>query len=454
MAIALKRGTQVKIITPASETNEDRFEPHIRWFQDLNGRGLSIENLSRSEVEAYHRRVLWSLLQHASETNPFYEQRLKEAGLTPEEASDPEFFARLSFLTKEDLRGNPQAIVCNPNLAHIHTSTGTTGGKPIYIGHTLNDLYRLDVAPNYPSLMQDTKGTVVGNALPYEMSSSGLSFHRVFQVMQECTVLPLGKGGAYSQPDKALECMLAWNIKTLVIAPSYAVTLAEKAHELGIDLHRDFKLCHLFLTGEGASPALRERIERLWNCPATTLYGSLEVGLIGIECLQHEGFHLTEGHVYAEIVHPATGVLLKPGATGEIVLTSLLRDGMPVIRYKTGDLGYIEEDPCQCGCKLRRLHLRGRLGDQIKLRSGPFSPLYLEQHLLQLAGVGNWYRLIIENGELLVEAEMASPDLNPQLLTAEIEAHLGSIVGQKCSARIVDRVERDAGKARRVHCIY
>ncbi|MFB7817832.1 phenylacetate--CoA ligase family protein [Paenibacillus chitinolyticus] len=446
--MAVTARSQIELMS--GQKAADRFEPHVRWLNSLTERGMSVENLSQAEVDAYHRRALRSLLQFVYETNEYYKQRIDITGLTPEEASNPALFAQLPFLTKEDLRNDPRCIICSPDLAHIHTSTGTTGGKPIFIGHTLNDLYRLDTAPRYPSLMQNTRNTVVGNALPYEMSSSGLSFHRVFQYMQDCCVLPVGKGGAYSQPDKALECMLAWDMQTLVIAPSYAVTLAEHAQKLGMDLHRDFNLQHLFLTGEGASPALRERIERIWSTPVTTWYGSLEVGLIGIECLEHQGYHLAEGHNYTEIVHPVTGEPQAPGIVGEVVLTTLMRDGMPIIRYKTGDLGCIDDGPCPCGCRLRRLQLRGRMGDQLALNSGNFSPLYLEQQLLQIGGTGNWYQFIVENGELSILVEASDSSVDRAELLTEIKLRIEASIQQSCDVQVVDYVERDAGKARRV----
>lgn len=426
------------------------FESFVAWFREMTDRGISIETLEREKVAVYHRKALNHMLEYVWRNNAFYRGRLEQAGLRPPFELDWEQAERIPCLTKEEMQDNFRAMVCHNQLAQIHPSTGTTGGKPVFVGYTLFDLYKLDLAPQYPLLMDHVKNTVVAIALPYEMSSSGQSFHRVFQFVLDCSVLPVGKAGSYSQPEKAIAFMLNWKVGTLVTSPSYAITLAETAAMMDVDVKRAFKLTHIFLTGEGASHSLRKRIEQLWSCAATTIYGSLEVGLIGIECAHQNGLHMTEGHIHLEVIDPGTGTQAEPGQTGEVVITTLMREGMPMLRYQTGDLAYVDERKCDCGVAMPRLQLRGRMGDQLKLSSGEFSPFYLEELLMQIQDVGNWYRFLIQDGALTVEVEAAHADVDHRVLTQTIQSRLEYYMNLACAVQVVDRVPRDAGKAKRV----
>jgi phenylacetate-CoA ligase len=172
--------------------------------------------------------------------------------------------------------------------------------------------------------------------------------------------------------------------------------------------------------------------------------------LMGIECDDQSGFHLPDGHLYVEIVDPETNELLDPGQQGEIVITTLLREGMPLLRYRTGDLGFIEESGCTCGINLPKLHLRGRTGDQIVLQSGSFSPFYLEDIIMQVEGVGNWYRFLVKDKSLTVEVEPFNDEVDKEYLAQQIEEKIEFYTNSPCTAEVVEKVQRNDGKIKRV----
>ena len=220
---------------------------------------------------------------------------------------------------------------------------------------------------------------------------------------------------------------------------------------LGFDL-ASLPLRKMWLTGEGCSYAFRSRVEALWNTRANFYYGSLECGALGIECDSHAGYHIPMAHSYVEVVDPKTGEVLEPGEIGEIVVTNLLRRDTPLIRYRTQDLGYIETDTCRCGIQLPRLFLRGRIVDQVEIGGMSFSPFYIEEFLMRMPEVGNWYHFIVpKDGKVLtVRAELAegiepSTELADRL-ASELEFH----VGVPCRFELVHQIPRPSGKTVRV----
>jgi phenylacetate-CoA ligase len=429
---------------------EDRLRNITKWFNELEMTGASIETLDRSQVDEYHQFAVNALLRYVWEKNPFYNEILRNAGYDGVSELNLQEIQNIPFLQKEDLNEHYKDILTKTPLAQISKSTGTTGGKPSYIGHTLDELYNYYFAPKYPSLMQKAKNTVVANALPYEMSSSALTFHHEFSHLLGCTILPIGKGGAYSDPGNALQFMMDWNAEVLVTTPSYAIDLYEAAVAAGLNTHTDLSVKHIFLTGEGTSHHFRQRIEECWNCTSTILYGSLEAMLIGIECGEQDGFHVADGHLYLEIVDPISGERQENGQQGEIVVTTLLREGMPLIRYKTGDMGYIDESECACGISLPRLYLRGRIGDQLKLAGESFSPFYLEDIIMREPEMGNSYRFIIKDEILRLEVEPRNEHTDRQLLIENLQSLLEFHTNEMIDVSVVDRVQRNKGKIKRI----
>jgi len=417
-----------------------------KYFKD----NADVDSWSEEKRQMYKKEALWTMFSFLKENNPYFKEAFSEFNW---DCMDDFEYDKLPFITKEMLRESPWLLLSVPKaeLSLLHVSTGTTGGKPIYIAQTYDDLYTYDLAPQYKSLFNHySKDDMVFIALPYEMSSSGLAFHRVFQCQEKTIVAPVGKGGHYSLPDKTLDMMIDLNVTVILTTPGYAVLLHEYARKRNINLREVLNLKNIWLTGEGASDALRKRIEELWGCKAYTFYGTLECGSIGMECSAQNGYHINQGHVCVEIVDPVTNRVMGPGEIGEVVVTTYLREGMPLFKYRTQDIGYIDDSPCECGVSSPRLFLRGRLGDQICIEGKEYSPFYFEECLLRNKEVGCWYHLIPHEDFLEICAE---PEEGVEI-SKDLEEKIGSkiefVTGVPCKFQFVDHIDRSLGKNIRV----
>ncbi|MTV50396.1 AMP-binding protein [Heliobacillus mobilis] len=405
-------------------------------------------------MATYQEEALQEIITHAAEKSPFYREKFQKAGINAKDIQNISDLSKLPFTTKDELRGDPwRFLTCDKkNISIIHVSTGTTGGEPIYVMHTYQDFFLNDLAPGFCKLVPVEEGDIVLNALPYEMSSAGLAFHKSFIHCCSATVLTAGKGGAYSTPEKTVKMMRDLKPTVAITSPSYAVTLAETAAKEGFDL-TTLPLKLMWITGEGCSPAFRQRVEKLWGTTANFYYGTLEGGVIGIECNNHAGYHIANSHVIVEIVNPTTGEVLEPLEIGEIVVTCLARFGTPLIRYRTQDLGYIDPEPCDCGTALPRIFLRGRLGDQVRVNNIDFSPFYLEEFLMRQPEVGNWYQFVAQPGNndvLKIRVELAPGVVPSPALADKLSSKMEFAFGVPCEIVIVPEVPRPRAKTVRV----
>lgn len=411
-------------------------------------------NMTFAQIANFQRDTLKEIVKTAYKNCPFYRDKMTAAGVSPRDISELSDISKLPFVTKEELRGDPwKLLTCDKNdVALVSVSTGTTGGEQIYIPYTWRDYYPNEMTPGYPELVPIERGDLCMNALPYEMSSAGLAFHKTFMDACQATVMPAGKGGAYSTPDKTVKVMEDLKPTVAITTPSWAITLAEAAEEAGFEIP-SLNLKKMWLTGEGCSPTFRNRVEKIWGATANCYYGSLEVGGIGVECDAHEGYHLLLGHVIVEIIDPETGKVLEPGEIGEIVATCLLRFDTPLIRYRTRDLGYIEPNPCKCGVELPRLFLRGRLVDHLEIQGVSFSPFYFEEFLMRMPEVGNWYQFIVKSkgsDHLKIRAEVAQGvEVSPEL-AEKLASKMEYGIGIPCEFELVEKIPRTVQKTVRV----
>lgn len=430
---------------------EATFPPFVaRTFS----KAITPDQMSRSRIEAYQEEAIKEVISHAYKNSPFYYEKLTQANIKPEDIKNLKDLEKVPFTTKEDLRQDPWArLACDKKeISLIHVSSGTTGGKEIYTPHTWKEYY-LNHSIIYPRLTPVKREDICFVALPYEMSQSGLNFHNLFIMGHQATSVPVGKGGAYSTPEKTIKLMTNLLPNFIATSPSYAVTLAEAAEEASFDL-TSLPLKKMWIVGEGCSPAFRERLEKMWGTTVSFNYGATECGFIARECDCHDGQHITAAHVLVEIVDPETGKVLKPGEIGEVVVSCLLRFDTPLIRYRTQDLGYFDPKPCKCGVTLPRLHLLGRAIDQIHLRGKAYSPLALEDQLMRISEVGNWYQFIVQpedNEQLTILAEPA-PGIDPTPeLVQKCTEQLQASIGVPCKLQfVVDKMERPRIKAKRV----
>jgi phenylacetate-CoA ligase len=423
-----------------------------RYF---TGDAGSVEHWPAERLRDYHRDAIAEQLAHVAAGSPFYRAKFAAAGVSAADFLELADLARFPFTAKSELLADPWTLLSVPReqVALVHTSTGTTGGDWSYLLYTWDDMHGHDTIPAPRVLMPVRPGDVVINALPYEMSSSGQSFQRSLQGGFSATVVPVGKGGFYSDPDKTIRIMGDLRADVLVTTPPYAMLLTEAAAARGIRIGTDLKPRFLWITGEGCSPAYRRRLEELWGCPALVFYGSMECGSMAIECPQRAGCHVSLGQVYVEIIDPKTGQPSPPGQVGEVVCTVLQRKASPLIRFRTHDLGFLDEAPCACGVRFPRLHIRGRMADQIAgggQEAPPISPYLVEDVLYARAEMGNNYQIYVDGGRLLVEAELrpGSSDADGAVRAA-IETGLAQR-GLQAELRWIDHIPRTGGKTRRV----
>ncbi|MNP04890.1 Phenylacetate-coenzyme A ligase [compost metagenome] len=295
----------------------------------------------------------------------------------------------------------------------------------------------------------DSASDVVGIALPYEFAQPALGFHRMYQFSYEAAVLSLGKGGYMAPVDKSIEALRDFDISILVTTPSYAALLAEEAQKLDVNVS-DLRVRKLLLTGEGCSPEFTKRLKEIWRCEIHHIYGSTECGLVGVQHDGEQGYYLMEGGLYAEIIDPETALPVENGQVGEIVITTLLKEAMPFIRYRSGDLGYIEKASPQDEIQLKKLHLRGRMGSQIVVEGIEYSPIMLEHFLLMLPEVGLWYRFLLDDEQLTIEIEIVPGSEIDDEFPDTVRRHMYSTAGVVCTVRINTEIPRQYSKAQRV----
>jgi phenylacetate-CoA ligase len=431
-----------------------------KYFADPAGQ--PVEHWPDDRLRAYQTEAVAEQLAHVYANSRLYREKFDRAGVRPEQFRTLDDLARFPFTTKDELRvtgrggrrTDPWVLLSVPKeeVCLAHTSTGTTGGDWSYIFYTWEEMHVRDFAP-FPRLLMPVNATdVVLNALPYEMSSSGQSFQRSLQGVAGALVVPAGKGGFYSEPYKTAQIMADLRATVLITTPPYALLLAEIAEQLGVRPGTDIPLRFMWLTGEGCAPAYRRRLEELWQCRGLVFYGSMECGSIGIECNHQSGGHVCSGHVHLEVVDPQTGRPPPPGQPGEIVCTLLQRKASPLIRYRTQDLAVLDPSPCPCGVRFPRLHIRGRIVDQVAggEAAGPaVSPYVIEEVLYSRPEMGNNYQVYTGGGGLRIDAELRPGRGDPDAARERVIDLLGRR-GLRAELTWVGHIPRVGGKTRRV----
>ncbi|OJH42521.1 phenylacetate--CoA ligase family protein [Cystobacter ferrugineus] len=411
------------------------------------------ERMQPETLKDYRSAALRAVATRAQEASPFYREKLERAGIRPGSIRGLEDLPRLPFLTKEELHGHPwRLLTCERrDVMIIQVSTGTSGGEEIYSAQSRLDL-QYHLSAHYPSLLPVTTGDVCLNALPYEMSTAGLAMHREFTENCQATVIAAGKGGAYSTPAKTLKVFRDLRPSIVITSPSWAIALAEEAARQGLSLP-SMAPRRMWLTGEGCSPAFRRRVEALWGCAAFFLYGSLEGGMMGVECEARQGYHLTQGHTLLEVVAPDTGEPLPPGSVGELVVTALLRHDSPLLRFRTGDLGVFEEGTCTCGATASRFRVRGRTFEQLQYRGQSVSPIFLEEFLMRMPEVGNWFHFVVpasDTARIKVRCEPATGVRPSRELGSTLASRMEFFTRLPLEIEFVEHLPRTSAKALRV----
>jgi phenylacetate-CoA ligase len=420
-----------------------------------------IERMGPKKLRSLHDRRLKRIVRYAYERVPLYRKRCREAKVTPDDLGTPEDLAKFPFTMKDDLRqAYPYGLLAVPrkDIVEFHASSGTTG-KPTVVGYTRHDLdtWTRLMARSY-ACAGAKKGDIVQNAYGYGLFTGGLGFHYGAEALG-LAVFPMSAGNTKRQ------LLFMKDMKTTILAatPSYALYLGEEAGKEGYDPPRDFKIRLGMFGAEPWSEEARRRIEDAFGMRAHDNYGLSELygPGVAVECPEQDGLHIWADEFYPETIDPKTGDTLEPGEEGELVFTMLTREAMPLIRYRTRDLSSLMVEACACGRSMPRLaRLTGRSDDMLIIGGVNVFPSQVEDALLQVEGVGDWYEIVVDRDILdrlhvRVEVEPSfyeSGAFDPSILQQTIAEELRSVLTVFARVELLPpgSLPRTEGKAKRV----
>ncbi|HMK54828.1 MAG TPA: phenylacetate--CoA ligase [Methanobacteriaceae archaeon] len=419
------------------------------------------ECMQQDEREQLQLRRLQKVVKLAYENVPHYKNRLDKVGIHPEDIQSMKDLQKLPFTTKEDLReAYPFGMFAVPrrDIVEVHTSSGTTG-KPVVSGYTKGDLdLWAEVMARGLTMFGADEDDIIQNTHGYGLFTGGFGVHYGAQNVG-CTVIPISTG----QTKRQIEIMEDFGSNVVIFTPSYGLYLAEVAVEEGLDT----KSLNLKAIGFGAemwTEEMRQEIQRRFHAPAYNIYGLTEIMGPGValECPEQDGLHVMEDHFYPEIIDPETQENLPEGERGEMVLTTLTREGMPIIRFRTKDLTTLRRVECSCGRTLIKMdRITGRTDDMLKVRGVAVFPSQVEKALLKIDGIEPHYQIIVTRPQHLDQMEV-KVEASPELFSDEvkeligtkkkIENYIHNEIGLRVDVTLVEpkTLPRSEGKAVRV----
>ena len=417
-----------------------------------------VETMPRERLAGLQLERLRSTVRNAFDNVPLYRARLASAGVKPDDIRSLDDIRALPFTQKSDLRdAYPFGLFARPReaLARLHASSGTTG-KPTVVGYTAGDL------DDWARLMARSlaaagarRGDVVHNAYGYGLFTGGLGAHYGAERLGT-TVVPMSGGST----ERQVTLIVDFGARVLCSTPSYALAIAEVAERQGVDLRSSALEIGLF-GAEPWSDAMRREIETRLGLRAIDVYGLSEIMGPGVacECACQAGLHGWEDHFLFEVVDPDNGQPVPEGGTGELVITTLTKEALPMLRYRTRDVTRVTTAACDCGrTHLRILRVAGRNDDMLIIRGVNVYPSQVEAVLVGFAGIAPHYLLIVEReghrDRLGVEVE-ARPDVGVAAYEAigrRVAHHLKSLIGLTADVRVQPpgTIPRSQGKAVRV----
>ena len=421
-----------------------------------------IETLPKEKLRELQLKRIKEVVKYAYEHIPYYQKKFKEAGLNPEDIRTLEDIKYIPFTSKADLREvYPFGMfaVSLSEIVEIHSSSGTTG-KPVVIGYTKEDIeVWKEVMARSLSMIGVTNKDIIQIAYGYGLFTGGLGFHYGALAIG-ATIVPTSAGNTRRQ----IELMRDFGTTVLACTPSYALYLAEYAKdEMGIDPQR-LKLKVGSFGAEMWTEQMRKEIEKRFGIKAYNVYGLTEIIGPGVahECPAQEGLHIWEDHFYPEIIDPETGEILPEGKRGELVLTTLTKKGVPMLRFRTKDITAFISGTCSCGrTSIRIERIRGRTDDMIKVRGVMLFPYQIEKAILEVQGVEPHYQIILTRPQYLdeieVQVEMSKEIFSDEVrkieeLRKKIEKRIEETVGIRVEVTLVEpkSLPRSEGKAKRV----
>lgn len=420
------------------------------------------ETLPREEIEKLQLQRLKETVSRVYERVEPYRKKMDEAGVKPEDIKTLADLAKLPFVTKQDMRDNyPFGLFAVPkdDLVRIHASSGTTG-KPTVVGYTQNDLDTWTECVSRIACMGGaTSHDVAQICFGYGMFTGALGLHYGLENIG-AIIVPSSTGNSQKQ----IMYMQDFETSLLVATPSYALRLAEVAREMGVEPAKDLKVRIALVGSELLTDAMREEMHKYWGKELliTSNYGMSELMGPGVsgECLEHCGMHINEDYFIPEIIDPKTGRVLPAGEQGELVITCIKKEGLPLIRYRTKDITRLFYEKCKCGRTFCRMeNLSGRSDDMLKIRGVNVFPSQIEEVILSFEELGPHYEIIIERegylDKLTIKVELLhSTDSFKALekISADVRNKLKTILGldAKVMLESPNTLKRFEGKAKRV----
>jgi phenylacetate-CoA ligase len=395
-----------------------------------------IETIDRPALEALQLKRLRSTLQQAQKSL-HYGRIFKESGIDLDTVKSIESIEKMPMTTKDDLRDHwPYGFlaVSRDDLVRMHSSSGTTGRATI-VFHTANDIEQwTSIVARSMYMTGMRKSDVFQNMMTYGLFTGGLGFHYGAEKIGALTI-PAGAGNSKRQ----IQLMRDFETTTIHIIPSYALHLMTVFEEMALDPRRDTRLKRAFIGAEPHSEKMRRKLEDFYGFKAFNSYGLSEMCGPGVafECPAQNGLHIWEDQFLVEIFDPHTLRPVPEGQEGELVLTTLVRDGMPIVRYRTKDLTRIIPGPCECGRTHRRIErIKGRTDDMMILKGVNIFPVQIERKLMGIPGVGNNFLIVLDRVDFT------------DLMTIKIEVQREYFMGdlrqlESLRRRIVEELKSD-----------
>lgn len=425
------------------------------WNSDVESKGAA-------ELRQQQTKDLVKLVERLYERVPFYRKKIDEKGVKPGDIQNLDDIAKLPFTTKDELRDTyPYGLLAvdESDILEIHTSSGTTG-TPVVDAYTKKDIDIWSEAMARTLAAAGTTGDdVVQNAYGYGLFTGGLGVHYGARRIG-ANVIPASAGNTKRQ----LMVMRDFGTTILTCTPSYSLYLGEVAKEEGMEFSK-LKVKAGCFGAEPWSENMRVEIEEKLKLTALDIYGLTEIIGPGVsmECEAKNGLHINEDFFYPEIIDPATGDVLSEGEKGELVFTTLTKEGTPILRYRTRDITYLFREKCSCGRNTIKMHrLLGRTDDMLIIRGVNIFPSQIEQVLMRIEETEPQYQIVVDRGstqldeiEILVEVQEAifsDSTKNLEILKEKIEAEIRSDLGISARVKLIEpkTIERSIGKAQRV----
>lgn len=418
------------------------------------------ETMSRAEIADLQLAKLKHIVNYAYENVKMYRGKFDAIGLKPEHIKTLKDIEKIPYTTKDDLRENyPFGLFAVPmkKIIRLHASSGTTG-KPIVGGYTRRDLDNWATCiARVLSMAGATDEDIIQVSFGYGLFTGGFGLHYGIEKLG-ATVVPVSSGNT----DRQLMLMKDFGVTALVATPSYAMYLAEKAKQTGII--DDLKLRMTIMGAEASTKEMHDALRNIWGVFPTENYGLTEVGGPGVsgECREKCGMHINEDFFYPEIVNIEQNKVLPEGEYGEMLLTTLDKEGMPILRYRTKDITALDYSPCKCGRTTARMaRIIGRTDDMMIIRGVNVFPSQIEGVIMSIPELGNNYEIIVDRVNYMdtieVRVEVGDGALltnyaNLENLVEKTRAKLKSVVQLDVKVKLVEpfSIKRGEGKVKRV----